>query len=403
MLRIPRVEPVPSGGGRSCCALTGGGCCQPHPAGARHRLQPNKPFTRHAPELQRTHVKPAPGPEHNQCSLLGTNPATSSTESGQLLSRGWEAVRGEGKARGSSRATCAVVWHRGGSAAEGCVENKFCLVATVTGRVGAGLSKTFRTGFLVQDRAGRPLWPPGQAWGISGGKSKTAQRAGWRYNSFYSVYYPMVQKGLLAWHQSLEKGRSPLWCWTIRPAFSWSAVPTLQAHNITDTVWTFPENPGYDSPGAKRITLQRLTSRGPDHTREGGSISGSLRKQCADSQLSCALLPKGLLWSQRSKTTAGTQNPRAALLPAAASVSPRASSCKQFPCSKQSQLPCQLLVLSLQQQEHNQFCPARYFCQTSVSALCSCTLLIQSPRVQLASSGSHCSWTWWQCKLWYYK
>lgn len=70
-----------------------------------------------------------------------------------------------------------------------------------------------------------------------------------------------------------------------------------------------------------------------------------------------------------------------------------------LPAATKSQLPCQLLVLRLQQQEQNQFCLARYFCQSSVPGLCSCMLPMQSLRVQLASSGSHCSCSWWLCKL----
>lgn len=123
----------------------------------------------------------------------------------------------------------------------------------------------------------------------------------------------------------------------------------LQADNISDTVSSFPETPGYESSETKGINIQRLSSRGPGHTRAGGSGSGSLGKQRSGSQLLWALLPKGLLCSQSSKTAGVTQKPRAALLPAAASVSPRASSCKQTPAAMQSQLPCHLLVLSLQQ------------------------------------------------------
>lgn len=165
------------------------------------------------------------------------------------------------------------------------------------------------------------LWSPAQAWGMAGGGSRS--RRAW------------VSRGLAEGTQFLllspfPHSRSLLSCWTVKPTFAWLAVLMFQAHTITDSVsGSFPETPSSDLPWSHKSKCSKTLFQGPRPHKAGGSRTGSLGKQHADSQVSYAMFPKCLPWSQRCKTAAGTQHPRATLLPAAAPASPRASSYEQ--------------------------------------------------------------------------
>lgn len=97
----------------------------------------------------------------------------------------------------------------------------------------------------------------------------------------------MVQKGSLTWHQSLERRADPSSDAELLDLLFHGQLFQCFRLTTSHTVQNFPETPGYDSPGAKRIKIPRFSSRGPDRKRVGGSSSGSLRKQCSDSQLLC--------------------------------------------------------------------------------------------------------------------
>lgn len=155
-----------------------------------------------------------------------------------------------------------------------------------------------------------------EVWqGEAAGAGEHGSPEGWLRapNSFYSVPCPIADPFSHA-----------------EPTFAWLAVLMFQAHTITDSVsGSFPETPSSDLPWSNKSKCSKTLFQGPRPHKAGGSRTGSLGKQHVDSQVSYAMFPKCLPWSQRCKTAAGTQHPRTTLLPAAAPACPRASSCKQ--------------------------------------------------------------------------